>query len=176
MLTKIKNFFIVLLLVLVISQFLRPEKNEASYDSITAFEEATLVSSDVKTILENNCYDCHTNSTRYPLHMEVSPVSHWMAYHIEEGKEHFNISEWESYTIEEKDHKLEEFIEEIRMMKMPLKPYTWINGELSSQDREKLIKWAKETRIKIKEKPLDSLPKAESDTIVVDSVKVDSIK
>ncbi|MEW7290735.1 heme-binding domain-containing protein [Aquimarina sp. 2304DJ70-9] len=176
MLTKIKNFFIVLLLVLVISQFLRPEKNEGSYDSITAFEETTRVSSEVKTILENNCYDCHTNSTRYPLHTEISPISHWMAYHIEEGKEHFNISKWELYTDEEKDHKFEEFIEEVKMKKMPLQPYTWIHGELSNDDREKLINWAKEARTRAKEKPADSLPIKESDTIVVDSVKVDSIK
>ncbi len=175
MLTRIKHFFFLVFLALLISQFIRPDKNQGSYDSITNFEEATLVSADVKTILENNCYDCHTNSTRYPLYMEISPITHWMSYQIKEGKEHFNISEWDSYTDEEKDHKLEELTEEVELKKMPLKPYTWIHGELSGQDREKLIQWAKDTRVKIKEKPLDSLPIHESDTTIVDSVQADTV-
>ncbi|MBP2833992.1 heme-binding domain-containing protein [Aquimarina sp. U1-2] len=171
MLTKIKNIFIVLLLVLIISQFLRPEKNEASYDSIANFEDLAEVTPEVKTILQNNCYDCHSNITRYPLHMEVSPVSHYMAYHIKEGKEHFNVSNWESYSVQQKDHKLDKFIKELEEKEMPLKPYTWINGELSRADADKLIAWAKATRIKIRQ-PKDSLPVQQIDTVAVDSTMI----
>lgn len=173
----IKRIFLLLLMVLVISQFLRPTKNEASYDSIATFEAATTVSAEVKLILQNQCYDCHSNVTRYPWYMEVSPVSHWMAYHIKEGKEHFNVSEWESYTDKQKDHKLEEFIEMIEKKEMPLESYTWMHGKLPAQDAEKLINWAKETRETItrgkedpQEKVTDSLPEKASDSTVVDSI------
>ncbi len=176
MLSKIKNIFIVLLLVLVITQFLRPEKNEASYDSIASFEEATAVPAEVKTILQNKCYDCHSNTTRYPWFMEVSPVTHYMAYYTEKAKEHFNVSGWEIYTDKQKDRKLEEFIEELEKKEMPLKPYTWIHGELSNTDTEKLISWAKETRIKIKETPKDSVNIKEIDSTTVDSIKTENIK
>ncbi len=169
MLTKIKNIFIVLILVLIITQFLRPEKNEASYDSIASFEEATSLPAEVKTVLQNNCYDCHSNITRYPWFMEVSPITHYMAYQIEEGKEHFNVSTWDTYTDKQKDRKLTELIEEIEYKKMPLKPYTWMHGELSGADGKKLIAWAKETREKVKTRKSDSLNTQKIDSTVIDS-------
>ncbi len=163
-----KNLLFLLVLVLVISQFLRPDKNESSYLSITNFEESVGVTGEVKTILENNCYDCHSTFTRYPWYMQVSPISHWMAYQIEEGKEHFNISDWESYTIKQKDHKLEEFIEELEKKEMPLKPYTWVHGELSSSDSEVLINWAKKTR----EKLTDTITPQITDTLAQESLQL----
>ena len=66
-----------------------------------------------------------------------------MAHHINEGKEHFNVSEWEQYSDKKKDHKLEELIEEIEEMKMPLPSYTWTHGDLTADEKEKLIKWTK---------------------------------
>ncbi len=165
----LKRIFLLLLLAFVISQFLRPVKNESSYDTITAFEQKTMVEGDVKTILENNCYDCHSNYTRYPWYMEVSPVSHWMAHHIKEGKEHFNVSEWDSYTDKQKDRKLEELVEEVEGKKMPLKVYTWMHGELSAQDTKKIVDWANDIRSKgnqvedtLNTKKTDSLVQPES--------------
>lgn len=173
----IKRILFLLVLIFLISQFLRPTKNEASYDSIATFEAATMVSTEVKTILQNQCYDCHSNVTRYPWYMEVSPISHWMAYHIKEGKEHFNVSDWESYTDKQKNHKLEEFVEEIEKKAMPLESYTWMHGKLPDSDAEKLINWAKETSDAItkgkedpQEKVTDSLPVKASDSTVVDSI------
>ncbi|WP_282087401.1 heme-binding domain-containing protein [Aquimarina algiphila] len=70
----IKRIFLLLFFVLVISQFLRPDKNQGSYDSIATFEAAAEAPVEVKTILQSNCYDCHSNTTRYPWFMEVSPL------------------------------------------------------------------------------------------------------
>ncbi len=175
--TMIKRIFLLLFFVLVISQFLRPDKNQGSYDSIATFEAAAEAPVEVKTILQSNCYDCHSNTTRYPWFMEVSPITHWMSYQIDEGKEHFNVSEWDSYTDKQKDHKLEEFIEMIEKKEMPLKPYTWIHGELSGQNAETLVNWAKVVRSgigKTEETPQtkegDSLPIKESDSTAIEEV------
>lgn len=167
----LRNIFFLLLLVFVISQFLRPQKNEGSYDSITAFETKAMVTDDVRQVLEKKCYDCHSNTTRYPWYMEVSPITHWMAYQIEEGREHFNVSEWDSYDEERKKHKLEEIVEEIEMKEMPLKPYTWIHGELNSGEAERLINWAKELKQNGFVKKEDTLQIEVRDTVpVLDSI------
>ncbi len=178
MFSKIKNLFIVLVLFLVITQFLRPEKNEASYTSITTFEEQASVTPEIQSILQNQCYDCHSNTTRYPWFMEVSPISHWMAYHIEEGKEHFNVSKWEVYTDKQKDHKLEEVIEKLEEKAMPLESYGWIHGEISSTDAGKLIAWAKDTRAKAKEEPIvkDSLQVEETNVVATDSLTTNDVQ
>jgi len=108
-----KKIMLVLLIALIALQFYRPEKNDATYRDVAAFETETKPSAAVKTILENKCYDCHSNKTEYPWYAEISPISLLIADHVEEGNEHFNVSAWESYTDKKKDHKLDELIEEV---------------------------------------------------------------
>jgi len=142
----IKIAAILVFVVLVIIQFIRPEKNEAGYESIAFFERDTKPSNEIITILKDNCYDCHSNHTVYPWYAEVAPVSYWLDHHVEEGKEHFNLSDWENYSIKKKDHKLEELIEEVEEGHMPLSSYTWIHGSLNEKEKETLISWVKKLR------------------------------
>ncbi len=136
------------LIVLVIMQFIRPDKNESGYESVAFFEADTKPSEELKTILRNNCYDCHSNQTKYPWYAEIAPVSYWLDDHIEEGTEHFNVSDWDSYSVKKRDHKLEELIEEVDEGEMPLASYTWLHGNLDAQQKELLLSWVKELRTK----------------------------
>jgi len=176
MFTGIKNFFILLLFVLFISQFFRPDKNKGSYDTITSFEEKTKIPNEVRDILKNNCYDCHSNTTRYPWYTEISPITHWMNYQVKEGKEHFNISEWESYTKGKQHHKLEELVEEIERKEMPLKPYTWVHGKLSAQDAEKLVNWVKTFKEQPSKIVVDSMDIKEIDSLAIDTIKTETLQ
>ncbi len=144
-----KNSKIIGLLVLValiIMQFVRPDKNESGYESVAYFENETKPTDQIKTILKNNCYDCHSNQTIYPWYAELAPVSYWLAHHVDEGKEHFNVSDWKEYTAKKRDHKLEELIEEVEESEMPLASYTWIHGNLTQEEKEMLINWAEALR------------------------------
>ncbi len=143
-----KIIALILLGTLLIMQFIRPDKNQSGYESIAYFENETRPSDQIKIILKDNCYDCHSNQTMYPWYAEVAPVSYWLADHVEHGREHFNVSDWEQYTNKKKDHKLEELIEEVEEGEMPLNSYTWMHGNLNEEDKEVLIKWAKELRSK----------------------------
>ncbi len=138
------------LLALVVIQFFRPEKNEAGYEAVKAFEAETKPSAEVVAILKANCYDCHSNHTNYPWYAEVAPISLWLDDHVRHGKGDFNVSEWESYSVKKKDHKLEELIEEVEEGHMPLDSYTWIHGKLSEEDKTTLIQWATLARLQYK--------------------------
>ncbi len=142
----LKKVLIVLLVVLVLIQFYRPEKNNAEYRDIAAFEAETKPGKEVAAILEAQCYDCHSNKTTYPWYAEIAPISFWIGDHIEEGNEHFNVSEWSTYNDKKKDHKLEELIEEVEEGEMPLNSYTWIHGTITEEDKETLITWVKQVR------------------------------
>jgi hypothetical protein len=144
---KLRILLISLLIILVAMQFYRPQRNASQYREVTVFEKETGVPGEVRTILENKCYDCHSNQTVYPWYANVAPVSLWIDDHIVEGREHFDASEWASYDIEKKDHKLEELIEEVEEDKMPLPSYTWIHDNISGEEKEMLIQWAREARI-----------------------------
>ena len=143
----LKFIGLLLLLVFVVMQFVRPEKNKGAIEGIVAFKNDTKPSDDVFMILKKNCFDCHSDSTKYPWYAEVAPISYWLADHVKEAKGDFNMSAWETYSTKKKDHKLEELIEEVEEGEMPLESYAWIHGKLSKEDQEKLIQWANLARI-----------------------------
>jgi mono/diheme cytochrome c family protein len=146
----VKKIAIALLVILIGMQFYRPEKNQAEGDYVVAFEAETGPSAEVKQILRSACYDCHSANTEYPWYNNVAPVSYWLADHIKDGKKHLNFSDWENYTVEKKDHKLEEVVEEVKKGEMPLKEYTWTHGDarLTQDQIIALVTWADGARAK----------------------------
>ena len=138
----LKYIGVLLLVVFIVMQFIRPEKNNGGFEGITAFKNDTKPSDEVFMILKQNCFDCHSDVTKYPWYAEVAPISYWLADHVKHGKGDFNVSAWETYSVKKKDHKLEELIEEVEKGKMPLDSYTWVHGKLSKEDQELLTNWA----------------------------------
>lgn len=152
-----KKILLVLLILFVIAQFFRPEKNNGNIASVDAFLKETNPPDDVKVILKSSCFDCHSDVTRYPWYNNITPVNYWLAKHVNHGKEHFNISKWEGNSVKRKDHKFEELIEEVEEKEMPLKSYTWTHGDAKLTDAQiaSVIDWAKKVRFKygLVEKP-----------------------
>lgn len=138
----IKTILVLALLVLIVMQFFRPERNDGGYETVIAFEEETKPTPQVASILKTQCYDCHSDQTQYPWYAEVSPISWWLRDHIDHGKSHFDVSSWEEYSVKKKDHKLEELIEMVEDGEMPLDSYTWIHGDLAPEDKKALLQWA----------------------------------
>ena len=151
----LKKIFIALLVVFVIAQFFGPEKNEGDLTSMDAFYAETNPSPEVKKILEVSCVDCHSNVTKYPWYNNITPVNYWLASHVNEGKEHFNISKWEGSPTKRKDHKFEELIEMVEAKEMPLNSYTWTHTEakLTDEQIKALVDWAKRVRLKYSLEP-----------------------
>ncbi len=143
----LKYLLVLLLGVLIIMQFIRPDKNNMGYDSVIAFEKDTKPSVEVASILKENCYDCHRNQTQYPWYSEVAPFAYWLADHINDGQKHFNVSVWENYSLKKKDHKLEELLEMVEEGEMPLDSYTWLHGDLNEDQIKLVLQWATLARL-----------------------------
>ena len=137
-----------LLIAFVVLQFIRPAQNESSTDHLAVFLRETNPPGQVREILENSCYDCHSNHTIYPWYNGIAPISYWLADHIEHGRGHLNFSEWSAYDDKKKDHKLEEVVETIKSGAMPLREYTWTHREarLTGAQRKAVVEWAELTR------------------------------
>ena len=144
----IKKLGLLLLMLFIMAQFFGPEKNQGDLTSIEPFFEETNPPEDVKLILKESCCDCHSNFTRYPWYNKVTPINYWLNGHIKNGKKHFSMSNWEGSSIKRKDHKFEELIKMVKENSMPLKSYTWINGDakLNEGQIEAIINWAKLVR------------------------------
>ena len=158
----LKPLALFFLIVFVIIQFFRPEKNintgaAASINDITTIYQ---VPEDVHSILKTSCYDCHSNNTNYPWYSNFQPVAWWLNDHIVEGKKEINFSEFASYRIGKKYKKLEEIIEQVKEDEMPLTSYTIIHRDalLNKDQKLSLTNWATSIMDSIKvQYPEDSL-------------------
>lgn len=148
-----KKILIVLLIVIVIIQFIRPERNLGKRET----ENTIFVNAQVGSILQNSCYDCHSNYTNYPWYTNIQPIGWWMNNHVKEGKDELNFSEFESYSLKRRLHKLEEIKEMVEEDEMPLPSYTFIHRDalLTAEEKEILYKWVAETRAYLS----DTIPK-----------------
>ncbi|MBT8265874.1 MAG: heme-binding domain-containing protein [Bacteroidia bacterium] len=151
----IKKILLLLLVAFVIAQFFGPEKNDGDLATVTPFLNETNPPDNVKQILRESCFDCHSNHSRYPWYNNITPVNYWLADHIKHGKDHFNMSEWTENSIKRKDHKFEELIEMVEKKDMPLPSYTWTHTEakLSDEQIASIIAWAENVRVKYSLEP-----------------------
>lgn len=145
----VKKIALILLVVLVGMQFIRPEKNLDKSDHLTVFLTETNPPQKVQLLMKNSCFDCHSNHTVYPWYNNIAPVSYWLADHVNDGKKHLNFSAWQTYDTKKKDHKLEEVIETVESGEMPLREYTWTHegARLTEAERQAVIEWAEATRV-----------------------------
>ncbi len=82
------------------------------------------------------CGDCHSNETEWPWYSFVAPVSWLVESDVEEGREHFNVSEWNR----ERNHGYEA-AKEVREGEMPLWFYlpTHPEARLSEAEKQALL-------------------------------------
>lgn len=154
-----KKILLGLLAVLVIIQFIKPEKNVSSTPSVNSIHNKFPANEETMQILKTACNDCHTNNTVYPWYAHIQPVAWWLDSHVDDGKKHLNFDEFLTYKLKKQDHKLEELIESQEDHWMPLDSYTWLHKEakLDEKQRLALVNWAKETRLKIQSDPAFAL-------------------
>jgi len=138
-----KKIGILFLIIFIIIQFFRPQKNVSTPIVTSDFLIATRANEAVAEVITNSCYDCHSNNTKYPWYSEIAPVSWWIAHHVDEAKEELNFSEWTTFSEKRKEKKLKEMIDELDEKEMPLKTYLPMHAEarLTDQERSELIIW-----------------------------------
>lgn len=149
--SRIKKILIVFLLVLVIIQFIKPEKNLSAASSPNDIFAHYQTPDSTKQLIKTACYDCHSNNTVYPWYSEVQPVAWWLSNHIKDAKSEINFSEFATFTPKKADHKMEEVMEVVKEEEMPLKSYSIIhkNARLTDAQRLTIINWAKQIRAQI---------------------------
>ncbi|REE79972.1 heme-binding protein [Lutibacter oceani] len=139
-----KKILLGILVVFILIQFIRPEKND-SKDGKNDIATVMIVPENVQEIIKTSCADCHSNYTKYPWYSEIAPVSWYLAQHVNEGKEHLNFSEWTAYNSNQKSHIIKDLEEELEEHKMPLNSYLWIHkdAKMSTEQYKILLDWVK---------------------------------
>lgn len=151
----LKKILIAIAIILVVIQFIRPEKNIHVGAQPNAIQTKYSIPDTVNQLLTVACYNCHSNNTKYPWYNNIQPVAWWLNSHVDDGKKHFNFDEFSSYGLKKQDHKLEELIESQGDHWMPLDSYTWVHREANLTDKQSkmIVDWANSTRKVIQANP-----------------------
>jgi hypothetical protein len=141
----------VLLLAFIAIQFFQPDKNNNSVAFTNDISAVAVVPAPINHLLQQACYDCHSNNTRYPWYTNIQPVGWWLNGHINNGKRHLNFNEFATYAPDKQREKLDEIISSQREGWMPLNSYTWIHKDarLTATQRQQIITWAEGVKAKL---------------------------
>lgn len=133
-----KKILLGLLVILVLIQFIpyhivnEPVKPE--FDFFSNVEAPA----DVKGLVRDACYDCHSHKSKTPWYGNVAPVKFWLNKHVRGGRQNLDFSNWFVLSPDEKRHALEECVEVLEDREMPLNSYTWLHPEAQLTDQEYL--------------------------------------
>lgn len=139
----LKIFCLFLLVGFVGIQFVPTARNQQDYIPTTDFTKVYVVPATIGKLLQNSCYNCHSNNTEYPWYHKVQPAAWYLDQHVADGKEELNLSEWGSYSSRRQRSKLRSMSSQIEDGEMPLDSYTLLHpsAKLSATERKQLISW-----------------------------------
>ena len=88
-----------------------------------------------RELFMQTCGDCHSNETVWPWYSNIAPASWLIQRDVDEGRDEFNISEWN------RRQEGEDAFEVYKEGEMPLKPYLLLHPEarLSNQGADSLL-------------------------------------
>lgn len=146
--TKGQKILLVLLLVFVAAQAVRPKKNDGSPSGPKDIKTVVMVPDSVMTVLQKSCYDCHSDHSNYPWYDRVAPVSWWITNHINNGKRALNFTEFANYPTTRQAKKLDGIAKTVEKGEMPLSSYLWMHGDakLSEGQKKMIADWARSSQ------------------------------
>ena len=123
--------------VILVAALIEGVAAEPSSEQLEFFEKI------IRPLLTEQCYDCHSNNTRYPWYIHIQPIGWWMASHIKDAKDDLNFSEFRSYNQKQASHKLEEIVEVLEDGVMPLKSYVWLHSDakVTTEETQAIKNW-----------------------------------
>jgi hypothetical protein len=139
-----KKIFYIILALFALMQLFQPERNLSSENFKAELANFYEIPDTVETLLNNACYDCHSNNTDYPWFINVQPIGWYMQNKIDRGKNKLNFSNFGELNTKDAIDVLEDIQEAMKKNTMPLASYKWYNKEadLTIEQRDAIAEWA----------------------------------
>lgn len=143
----LKKIILYLGVVFIAIQFIQPAYNKNGQVLPTDFAKIYTVPINVQTILQNACYDCHSNNTVYPWYANIQPAGWMLARHIKNGKADLNFSDFGSYTSRRRVSKLKGIANQVKDDEMPITFYKAMHKKANFTKEEKVLimEWMNKT-------------------------------
>ncbi|MBK9147889.1 MAG: heme-binding domain-containing protein [Flavobacteriales bacterium] len=134
-----RRFLLLLLALFALAQFIRPDTTAPTTDPALDLITITQPSAEVAALLRTACYDCHSNKTKYPWYVNITPVNWWLQQHVNEGRGEGNLSQWGALPEGKRAHFVDEAAELIEEGEMPLPSYTWAHDDARLDQRQRKL-------------------------------------
>lgn len=146
--TRRKRIWVGAIVLLVAIQLIPVTKTNPAVDGANSLLGANAAPPEIAAIFQRSCQDCHSNRTTWPWYSHVAPVSWVVASDVNGARQHMNLDEWGTYSVEKRQSKLTKICEEMRSGDMPDTKYTLIHrsAKLTDAQRGTLCDWAEATR------------------------------
>ncbi len=131
-------------IVFFIIQFIPVEKPLSSDDDRNDLIRIESIPEDVAGLLQDGCYDCHSERPKYPWYGSIAPVSWLVIRDVRLGREELNFSQWGQLNKRKKIRALTSITEEVEGKAMPLPIYKIMHSEARFNEAERalIISWA----------------------------------
>ena len=146
---------IIVAILLVVIQFIRPARTNPPIDPTRTIEARTQLPEEVGMLLDMSCSDCHSYETKWPWYSKVAPVSWLLWSDVQEGRSALSLSDWAQYDARRANEKLANIEKMVSRGVMPLWQYRLMHREarLSSSDVKLLVEWTRAERQRSGGKP-----------------------
>ena len=150
----LKKALIVIAVLFVAAQLVRPERVNPPVDPAQTLQATGRVTPAVAAILDRSCRDCHSSETRWPWYSQVAPVSWLVARDVNVGRKDMSFSKWAEYDVPKRLDKLDEMCKMVREGEMPQFPYPLMHpgSRLTDADTETLCAWTSQERMALIER------------------------
>jgi hypothetical protein len=93
------------------------------------------------------CADCHSNETVWPWYSKIAPVSWLVTRDVNEGREHFNLSNLGSMNARKLSEMPQEIAEVVQEGEMPMPIYLPLHpsANLSAAEKQSLVTGLQQT-------------------------------
>ena len=127
------------LIVIALIQFIPVNRVNKPVDQKVNFINVFGTPGNVQAILKKGCYDCHSNETVYPKYAFIAPISWMIKHHINEGREHLNLSEWGNLNKDLKKSMLGNSVRSVKDYSMPLPAYITKHPQANLTKAERVL-------------------------------------
>ena len=117
----------------------------SSQQSVPTSTNAVSTDSQVNTIVQKSCYQCHSTGGTAPWYAAVSPT--YLAANSARGV--LNFSDWQTYDAQKKSDALKSIEALVNGGSMPPGDYTALDhsARLTDDEKQALLKWASQPAI-----------------------------
>jgi len=111
-------------------------------------------------VMQRSCQNCHSEQTVWPLYSRMAPISWLIEKDVQDGRSHWNMSNWDRYSSDERQDILSQIGPMVRNRKMPLPQYLLLHSEakLSDADVELLYQWTRRERKRLRAEASSASP------------------